>query len=112
MVRGGYDPDGLLRFFQMLERRGGSGGGGLATYFRTHPPTGDRINRVRQEISKNGGYRRSSFDDNLYGDDAYRDDRYYDGRYDRRGRSSTYDARTRRRQDRYDPYDRRYDPYR
>lgn len=54
-IRAGYDPNGLVRFFQMLERKGDRGGGGIATYFRTHPPTGDRINRVRQEIAKQEG---------------------------------------------------------
>jgi predicted Zn-dependent protease len=61
----GYDPNGLIRFFQILEQKGDRGGGGVASYFRTHPPTGDRINRVKQEIAKQGGstnsnaYRRS-----------------------------------------------------
>ncbi len=51
-IRAGYDPEGLVRFFEMLQRRGDRGGGGLATYFRTHPPTGDRIERVEKEIRR------------------------------------------------------------
>jgi predicted Zn-dependent protease len=54
-IRAGYDPNGLVRFFEMLERKEGSGGGGLLTYFRTHPNTGDRIKRVREEIRKEEG---------------------------------------------------------
>jgi predicted Zn-dependent protease len=47
-ARAGYDPNGLVRFFEMLQSKEGSGGGGPVTYFRTHPPTGDRIHRVKQ----------------------------------------------------------------
>ena len=59
----GYDPNGLIRFFQILEQKGDRGGGGVA-YFRTHPPTSDRISRVKQEIvkqevSNSNAYRRS-----------------------------------------------------
>jgi beta-barrel assembly-enhancing protease len=52
MDRAGYDPNGLVRFFEYLQERGDRGGGGIATYFRTHPPTGDRIGRVKKEIQK------------------------------------------------------------
>ena len=62
MLRAGYDPNGLVRFFEMLERRGDRGGGGLATYFRTHPPTGDRIKRVREIISQERGRPRDDSD--------------------------------------------------
>jgi predicted Zn-dependent protease len=55
MMRAGYDPNGLVRFFDLLNQKGGAGGGGMLTYFRTHPPTGDRIKRVQEEIAKNGG---------------------------------------------------------
>ena len=55
MIRAGYDPNGLVRFFDMLNQKGGSSAGGVMTYFRTHPPTGDRISRVKQEIAKHGG---------------------------------------------------------
>lgn len=48
----GYDPNGLIRFFQILEEKGGSGGRGVAEYFQTHPNTGDRIKRAKDEIRK------------------------------------------------------------
>lgn len=51
-VRAGYDPHGLIRFFEMLQAKGDKGGGGVEAYFRTHPPTGDRIKRVQQQIQK------------------------------------------------------------
>ena len=83
-IRAGYDPNGLVRFFQMLEQKGDRGGGGIVTYFRTHPPTGDRINRVRQEIARQGG-------------DSY------DARAHRRGNYEE-DYPTRPRRNRYDDY--------
>jgi predicted Zn-dependent protease len=52
MVRAGYDPNGLLRFFETLHEKEGSGGGGVAAYFRTHPPTADRIERVKKNIAR------------------------------------------------------------
>lgn len=48
----GYDPEGLIRFFRILEDKGGSGGRGIAEYFQTHPNTGDRIKRAQDEIDK------------------------------------------------------------
>jgi predicted Zn-dependent protease len=92
----GYDPNGLVRFFQILESKGDSGGGGVASYFRTHPPTGDRISRVRNEIARQGGstnsnaYRRSrprniDYPNDPNYRDRYRDDSdpYYRDRYNR-----------------------------
>src|SRR5262249_20314038 len=52
LVRAGYDPNGLVRFFEVLNEKEGSGGGGVSSYFRTHPPTADRIKRVKQNIAK------------------------------------------------------------
>ena len=100
MVRAGYNPNGLVRFFEMLQSKGDRGGGGVASYFRTHPPTGDRVKRVREEIAKNGGSSgnrayRSYEDDRYFQDDRYyepdrrtREDLRYDGtyRFDRRRR--------------------------
>ena len=48
----GYDPNGLIRFFQILQERGGSGGRGIAEYFQTHPNTSDRTKRAKDEIRK------------------------------------------------------------
>ena len=95
MTRAGYDPNGLVRFFQMLQTKGDRGGGGLATYFRTHPPTGDRVRRVQEEIAKNGGssgnraYRSYYEDDRTYERQRReRDDLRYEGiyRFERRRR--------------------------
>ncbi len=60
MLKAGYDPHGLARFFELLQTKGDRGGGGLASYLRTHPPTGDRVKRVREEIAKQGGSSSSS----------------------------------------------------
>ncbi len=58
----GYDPEGIVRFFKKLKQKEGGSGGGIATYFRTHPDTDDRIRRVEAAIaagkepkSKGGG---------------------------------------------------------
>ncbi len=56
MLRAGYDPNALVRFFEDLKQKEGNGGGGLVTYFQTHPPTSDRIKRVENEIVKDGGH--------------------------------------------------------
>jgi predicted Zn-dependent protease len=44
MKRTGYDPRGMVRFFQKLQRMEGRGGG--PDFFRTHPNSGDRIRRI------------------------------------------------------------------
>lgn len=54
MVRAGYDPNGMLRFFLALQAKEGQDSKGLSVYFRTHPPTSERIVRVRQEMQKLG----------------------------------------------------------
>jgi beta-barrel assembly-enhancing protease len=54
MARAGYDPNGMVRFFRKLQQQEGRQPGGLATYFRTHPPTGDRIARVEQQMASRG----------------------------------------------------------
>jgi predicted Zn-dependent protease len=51
MAASGCDPNGMLRFFNKLQAKEGKEPGGLAVYFRTHPPTADRITRVQQEIT-------------------------------------------------------------
>ena len=52
LVRAGYDPNGLVRFFEMLQAKGDKSSAGIASYLRTHPPTPDRIKRVKQNIEK------------------------------------------------------------
>ena len=106
MMKAGYDPNGLARFFELLQAKGDKGGGGVASYFRTHPPTADRIKRVREEIAKNGGSSGSYANRSFPADDQYvepnsrsRLDLRNDGAY-RRRRDNQY----------RDPYT--LDPYR
>lgn len=54
MTSAGYNPNGMLRFFRALQAKEGKDSKGLSVYFRTHPPTGDRITRVQQEMQKIG----------------------------------------------------------
>lgn len=50
--RAGWDPHGLIGFFQTLQKQSGDTPGALA-WFSTHPPTGDRISHLQQYISSN-----------------------------------------------------------
>lgn len=50
----GYDPNGMVRFFRKLQQKEGKDSGGLTVYFRTHPPTKDRISRAEKEIKALG----------------------------------------------------------
>ncbi len=51
MYAAGYDPNGMVKFFEQLQAKEGKNPGtGLEKYFRTHPPTKDRIQRVKDEI--------------------------------------------------------------
>lgn len=54
MTATGYDPNGMIRFFRKLETKEGRQSGGLNRYFKTHPPTPDRINRVEREMTSMG----------------------------------------------------------
>ena len=47
MRSAGYDPNGMLSFFQKLQQKEGRGPSDLSAYFRTHPPTSERM---KQEI--------------------------------------------------------------
>lgn len=88
-VRAGYDPNGLVRFFRYLQDHGDKGGSGVATYFRTHPLTSDRIKRVQNMIAKVGDSADS-------GDRRYRSDRLDDR--DDRDRDRDQDRRRRDRE--------------
>jgi Putative Zn-dependent protease, contains TPR repeats len=50
MQRTGYDPRGMIRFFEKLQSIEGKRSG-VVTFFQTHPSSGDRISRIRQQIS-------------------------------------------------------------
>jgi predicted Zn-dependent protease len=56
MQQTGYDPNGMIRFFQKLQRQEGRGNA-VTNWFRTHPNSGDRIARLRGLIN-NGEARR------------------------------------------------------
>jgi predicted Zn-dependent protease len=51
MVRAGYDPRGLARFFRRLEQSDGRGGGSVS-WLRTHPNSGARADRVERLASQ------------------------------------------------------------
>lgn len=51
LYHAGYDPNGLISFFETLQERYGTGPGGPAVFFSTHPPTTERINQVRADIA-------------------------------------------------------------
>jgi beta-barrel assembly-enhancing protease len=50
--RAGYDPNGMVRFFKRLQAGSSREPSKLETYFRTHPPTSERIERVQAEIAR------------------------------------------------------------
>lgn len=47
--RAGYDPNGIIRFFEKLQQR--AGGGGSPEWLSTHPVTGARIARAQMQIA-------------------------------------------------------------
>ncbi len=48
--KAGYDPNGIIRFFEMLKERERGGDKGVLANLRTHPLTENRIWRARQHI--------------------------------------------------------------
>lgn len=53
MYAAGYDPRGAVRFFEKLlrlEQEQGGAGGALERIMSTHPPTQERIDRIREQI--------------------------------------------------------------
>lgn len=50
MKRTGYDPNGMIRFFQKLQQMQGNQSRAV-TFLQTHPSSGDRITRIRQQIN-------------------------------------------------------------
>jgi predicted Zn-dependent protease len=50
LYHAGYDPNGMISFFETLTERYGEGGGTMIALFASHPPTAERIEQVRAEI--------------------------------------------------------------
>ncbi len=50
-VAAGYDPNGMITFFEKLVAMHGSGPGGFQGWLSTHPDTNDRIAAARAEIA-------------------------------------------------------------
>lgn len=53
MSRAGFDPEGLVRFFERLQTQT-SDPQGLNRYFASHPATKERVARAREQIRKEG----------------------------------------------------------
>jgi predicted Zn-dependent protease len=56
MARAGYEPDGLIRFFEKLQRNEGRGSGGVS-WLRTHPSSSQRIRRLEARADELAGRR-------------------------------------------------------
>lgn len=52
MSKAGYNPQGMVSFFQKLDAMGKQDSGSLAKFFSSHPLTSERIQRVQAEIGK------------------------------------------------------------
>jgi predicted Zn-dependent protease len=50
LIAADYDPRGVVTFFQKLIDRYGDSGGGLASFFSSHPATSERIARSEELI--------------------------------------------------------------
>lgn len=51
LYHAGYDPNGMITFFETLTERYGGGNAPVVSLFASHPPTTERINRVRADIA-------------------------------------------------------------
>jgi predicted Zn-dependent protease len=50
MYKAGYDPSALLTFFEKLQAKERTRPGSVSKVFTDHPPTGDRITSIKEEI--------------------------------------------------------------
>ncbi len=50
--RAGYDPEGFISFFEKMQAQEKKQPGKLASWFRTHPSTPDRLKLIRNTISQ------------------------------------------------------------
>jgi predicted Zn-dependent protease len=63
MIRAGYNPTGMLTFFQKLlqeEQSSGGGAGGVSSWFADHPGTQDRIADIQSMLSQQSPQQLSS----------------------------------------------------
>lgn len=54
MQAAGYDPRGMIQFFQTLQDVHGREPGRIETFFRTHPPTSQRIAQIEEWLAGDG----------------------------------------------------------
>jgi predicted Zn-dependent protease len=52
LIRAGYDPNGMVDFFEILQREATTGGLAMPQLLSSHPATEERISHVRDEIRK------------------------------------------------------------
>jgi predicted Zn-dependent protease len=50
LTNAGIDPEGMVRFFEKLQRRHGGAGGRQFEFLRTHPMTAERISAIRDRL--------------------------------------------------------------
>ncbi len=56
LIRAGYDPHGMLTFFQkLLAEEQQNGGGNASSWFADHPGTQDRISDIQRLLNENAG---------------------------------------------------------
>jgi predicted Zn-dependent protease len=60
MRRAGWNPRGMVELFEVLRREARRDPGSVETFFSSHPPPQDRINRLEGEIGRNPSGRRDS----------------------------------------------------
>ena len=62
LPRAGYDPNGLVTFFETLQQE--SGGGGHSDFLSSHPATADRAAAARAQIAAQPPTQGLEVDDN------------------------------------------------
>jgi len=60
MHRAGYDPNGMVSFFELLQSMNHGSSSAVAQFFSSHPPPANRAQRIRAEAQKLGPTRNAS----------------------------------------------------